>query len=79
MIERELRHRRRDLPIVDLVQPKPDLPRTTDELTQNGYTVDDVARYIMTFTQAQTAGGGVVPNPGQENDPVFAGGVPVGV
>ena len=31
---------------------------------------------MMTFTQAQTAGGGVVPNPGQENDTVMAAAFP---
>ena len=43
----------------------------TDELEQNGYTVADVARYMMTFTQAQTAGGGIQPNPGQSSDVVM--------
>jgi hypothetical protein len=31
---------------------------------------------MMTFTQAQTAGGGIVPNPGEENDPVMAAAFP---
>jgi hypothetical protein len=59
-----------DLPIVELMQPTQAF-LDLNELKQNGYTVDDVARYMMTFTQAQTAGGGVVPNPGQENDTVM--------
>ena len=59
-----------DLPIVELMQPTQAF-LDLNELKQNGYTVDDVARYMMTFTQAQTAGGGVVPNPGQDNDTVM--------
>ena len=49
-----------------------------DELEANGHTVEDVARYMMTFTQAQTAGGGVEPNPGEQDDVVMAGGLPLG-
>ncbi len=41
------------------------------ELEANGHTVDDVARYMATFTQTQTLGSGVVPNPGEENDAVM--------
>ena len=37
----------------------------------NNTTIDDIARYTQTLTQAETSGGGVTPNPGQENDPVF--------
>jgi Type I phosphodiesterase / nucleotide pyrophosphatase len=61
--------------IVDLMQPSQAF-LNVDELEQNGYTVDDVARYVMTFTQAQTAGGGVVPNPGEDNDTVMAAAFP---
>ena len=64
-----------DLPIVELMQPTQAF-LDLNELKQNGYTVDDVARYMMTFTQAQTAGGGVVPNPGQENDTVMQAAFP---
>jgi hypothetical protein len=60
-----------DTVIVDLMQPTQAF-LNVDELKQNGYTVDDVARYMMTFTQAQTAAGGVLPNPGQENDTIMA-------
>jgi hypothetical protein len=55
-----------NVPIVDLMQPTQAF-LNVDELKQNGYTVADVARYMMTFTQAQTAGGGIVPLPGQDN------------
>ncbi len=66
-----------DVAIVDLMQPTQAF-LNVGELKQNGSTVDDVARFMMTFTQAQTAGGGVEPNPGQENDTILAGGVPLG-
>jgi hypothetical protein len=64
-----------DTVIVDLMQPTQAF-LNVDELKQNGYTVEDVARYMMTFTQAQTAGGGVLPNPGQENDTIMAAAFP---
>ena len=56
--------------IVELMQPTQAFLDLA-ELEANGHTVDDVARYMATFTQAQTVGGGVVPNPGQENDAVM--------
>jgi len=58
-------------PIVDNVQPG-SIFLNEDEVAANGATIDDIARYAQTLTQAQTSGGGIVPNPGQENDPVFA-------
>ena len=64
-----------DTPIVELMQPT-QIFLNDDELTQNGYTVADVSRYIMTFTQAQTAGGGAVPLPGQDNETVFEAAFP---
>ncbi len=64
-----------DTPIVDLMQPTQAF-LNLDELAENGSDVADVARYMMTFTQAQTAGGGVEPNPGQENDTVMAAAFP---
>ena len=63
--------------IVELMQPTQAF-LNLEELEANGHTVDDVARFMMTFTQAQTAGGGVVPNPGEENDPVMCRGLPLG-
>ena len=47
-----------------------------DELEQNGFTVADVARYVMTLTQAQTAGGGTRRSRDQANDPVFEAAFP---
>jgi hypothetical protein len=58
-------------PIVDNVQPG-SIFLNEDEVAANGTTFDDIARFTQTLTQAQTAGGGITPNPGQENDPVFA-------
>ena len=66
--QREVRHRRRRHGRSSTSMQPTQAFLNVDELEENGYTVDDVARYMMTFTQAQTAGGGVLPNPGQEND-----------
>jgi hypothetical protein len=57
--------------VVRLVQPT-QLYLDERELASRGGTIEEVARYAMTFTQAQTAGSGVTPNPGQADDPVFA-------
>jgi hypothetical protein len=57
--------------IVDNVQPG-SIFLNEDEVKANGTTIDDIARYTQTLTQAETSGGGVTPNPGQENDPVFS-------
>ena len=64
-----------DTPVVDLMQPTQAF-LNTDELESNGASVDDVARFMMTFTQNQTAGGGVEPNAGQENDTVMRAAFP---
>jgi hypothetical protein len=56
--------------VVDLVQPS-QVFLNEAELSDNGFTVADVARYLQGLTQADTAGGGVSPQPGHENDPVF--------
>jgi predicted AlkP superfamily pyrophosphatase or phosphodiesterase len=56
--------------IVDNVQPG-SIFLNEDEVAANNTTIDDIARFTQTLTQTQTSGGGVVPNAGQENDPVF--------
>ena len=61
--------------IVELMQPTQAFLNLA-ELEANGHTVDDVARAMLTFTQAQTAGGGVVPNAGEENDTVMEAAFP---
>jgi hypothetical protein len=60
-----------DVRIVDNVQPG-SIFLNEDEVKANGTTIDDIARYVQTLTQTQTSGGGVTPNPGQENDQVFS-------
>jgi hypothetical protein len=64
-----------DVPVVDLVQPT-QVFLNVDELEQNGSTVADVARYVMTLTQQQTAGGGTTVDPATANDPVFQAAFP---
>jgi hypothetical protein len=59
-----------DIPIVDNVQPG-SIFLNEDEVAVNNTTIADIARFTQTLTQAETSGGGVTPNPGQENDPVF--------
>lgn len=59
-----------EVPVVDLVQPA-QVFLNEEELAENGFTVADVARWTLALTQADTAGGGVSPQPGRENDPVF--------
>jgi hypothetical protein len=46
------------------------------ELIQNGYTMSDLARFVMTLTQSQTAGQGVSIRPGHEGDKVFQAAFP---
>jgi hypothetical protein len=64
-----------DVPVVDLVQPT-QVFLNVDELAQNGFTVGDVARYVMTLTQAQTAGPGQTVDPATANDKVFQAAFP---
>ena len=47
-----------------------------DELEQNGFTVGDVARYVMTLTQSQTAAPTQTVDPATANDPVFQAAFP---
>jgi len=58
------------VPIVDNVQPG-SVFLNEDEAAANNTTIEDIARFTQTLTQTQTSGGGIEPNPGQENDPVF--------
>ena len=46
------------------------------ELAQSGHDLVDVANYLMSLTEAQTAKAGRPPLPGHENDLVFAGAFP---
>ena len=63
--------------IVELMQPTQAF-LNLEELEANGHTVDDVARYMMTFTQAQTAGRRRRAEPRRGERRGDAGGVPVG-
>ncbi|MEX1264428.1 MAG: alkaline phosphatase family protein [Actinomycetota bacterium] len=56
--------------IVELMQPTQAF-LNLEELAANGHTIADVARFMATFTQSQTVGGGVVPNLGQDDDIVM--------
>jgi hypothetical protein len=47
-----------------------------NELAQSGHDLVDVANFIMSLTEAQTAKAGRPPLPGHENDLVFAGAFP---
>jgi hypothetical protein len=64
-----------DTPVVDLVQPS-QVFLNLDELEENGFTVGDVARYIMTLTQAQSAGPGQTVDPATANETVFQAAFP---
>ncbi len=46
------------------------------ELAQNGYTLEDVSKFIMGLTQTQTVKSGRTPQPGHEDDTVFSGAFP---
>ncbi len=59
-----------DVKVVSLVQPA-QVFLNVAELEDNGFTVADVARYVASLTKADTAGGGVTPAPGTEQDPAF--------
>ena len=61
--------------IVDLIQPT-QMFINTAELRQNGYTLAQVAEWVMGLTQAQTAGSGVAVDPATANDTVFQAAFP---
>jgi hypothetical protein len=62
-------------PVVELVQPS-QVFLNVPELEQNGFTVADVARYVMTLTQAETASPTQTVDPATANDPVFQAAFP---
>ncbi len=59
-----------DIKVVSLVQPA-QVFLNEAELADNGFTVADVARFVAGLTKADTAGGGVSPLPGTEQQPAF--------
>jgi hypothetical protein len=64
-----------DVRIVDLVQPT-QIFVNERELRQNGHTLEDVARWVMGLTKADTAGPGVTVPAGEADDPVFQAAFP---
>jgi predicted AlkP superfamily pyrophosphatase or phosphodiesterase len=64
-----------DVPIVDLIQPT-QIYVNEDELRQNGGTLDDVARWVMGLTEADTAAPGVSVATADANTPVFQAAFP---
>jgi hypothetical protein len=61
--------------VVQLVQPT-QIFMDMKELAQNGATLDDVARFITTLTERDTAGIGVQVDPAHANDRVFTAAFP---
>ncbi|HSJ51269.1 MAG TPA: alkaline phosphatase family protein [Actinomycetota bacterium] len=47
-----------------------------DELEENGYTLEQVSRWFLELTQAETFKGQRVPGPGSEGETVFAAALP---
>jgi predicted AlkP superfamily pyrophosphatase or phosphodiesterase len=64
-----------NVPIVELIQPT-QIYVNTDELQQNGGTLEDIARWIMQRTEGNTAPAGVVVPAAQQNEKVFAASFP---
>ena len=64
-----------DTHIVQLIQPT-QIFINERELAQNGHTLDEVARYVMDLTKAETAQPGVVVPPEEANDLVFQASFP---
>ena len=60
-----------NVPIVQLIQPT-QIYVNTDELRQNGGTLEDMARWIMDRTEGNTHGLGVTVPAAEQNDKVFA-------
>jgi hypothetical protein len=56
--------------IVDLVQPS-GIFINTEELKQNGYTLDDVSQWVLSLTEGQAKGIGVTVPPGDQSKTVF--------
>jgi hypothetical protein len=63
------------IPLVQKLRPSQIwLDRT--ELAENGFTVDQVSRWLLELTQADTATPADPPEPGHEHDPVFDAALP---
>ncbi len=74
-INSEFDHNGDETHVVQLIQPS-QIFMNVEELTKNGYTLDDVARFIMTMTRQDTAGAGVVVDPALAGEKVFQASFP---
>jgi type I phosphodiesterase/nucleotide pyrophosphatase len=64
-----------DVPVVELIQPTQVFVNEA-ELEQNGGTLDEVARWVMALTEADTASPGVVVPAADADTPVFQAAFP---
>jgi hypothetical protein len=63
------------VPLVQKVRPT-EVWLDTGELADNGFTLEQVSRWFVGLTQEETYKNQHVPEPGHENDPVFAAALP---
>jgi len=71
----EFDHDQDDVPAIQLVRTA-QIYLDLEELEDNGYTVDDVANYIIDYTKADAATAVVQVSPGEANDRVFSAAIP---
>jgi len=64
-----------DVPLVQRVRPT-QIWLDRDELADNGFTLAQVSQWLLELTQAETYKNQNVPEPGQEQDTVFAAALP---
>ena len=64
-----------DVPLIEKVRPT-EIWLDIAELTHNGFTLDEVSRFIQGLTEAQTYKRGTTLVPGHEDDTVFAAAFP---
>lgn len=63
------------VPLVQEVRPT-EVWLDRDELADNGFTLEQVSRWFLSLTQADTFKNRNVPEPGHEGDTVFAAALP---
>jgi hypothetical protein len=64
-----------DVAVVERVRPS-EIWLDRDELRENGHTLADVSQWLLELTQADTFKNQNVPDPGHENERVFAAALP---
>ncbi|MGH2576747.1 MAG: hypothetical protein ACRDG9_03195, partial [Actinomycetota bacterium] len=64
-----------DVPLVEKVRAT-EIWLNTQELANNGFTLDDVSQFIVRMTQQQTFKNRNTPVPGHEDDAVFSAAFP---